>query len=280
MTLMRSLGRGPAALLALAVVPLLTAACDQRSAPAAPPPASDAASQAPAPDEPGKGVIAQAAIWGATRDKVDVDVGSELDDNWYVVLDGSGSMGDAACSGGRRGGRIVDAEDAAVAFERRLPPDANLGLYVFDNRAWGERVALGHGRSNRADFEAAVRSVRAGAGTPLGPSLESAYAALSHQAARQGGYGTYHIVVATDGQATEPQAHDPEGQMNAAVDKIVTSPIVLETIGFCIDNGHALNRPGRTVYRNAMNPDDLNRGLSEILAETDSFSDDAKRGAP
>ena len=50
------------------------------------------------------------------------------------------------------------------------------------------------------------------------------------------------------------------------------SPIVLHTIGFCIDSKHALNQAGRTIYKAADNPEALRQGLSDVLAEAPQFA--------
>ena len=186
--------------------------------------------------------------------------------NYYVVFDGSGSMSESACSGGNSGGRIVPAREAMARFGAALGPADNLGLYVFDARGAGERVSLGSGQLNRALYAREVRSVIAGSGTPLGDALYKAYYALRNQSVRQNGYGEYHIVVVTDGEATDGAI------MAKAVAEISKTPVILETIGFCIAEGHALNRHGQTVYRNAMNPAELTRGLEAVLAETETFS--------
>lgn len=235
-----------------------------------------AAERPPATVPLAAGIISQTAQWG-TEGKDNIDPAGMLADNWYAIFDGSGSMADGTCSSGKKGGRIVDARDAMISFERRIPANANLGLFVFDTYSREEKVKLGNGPTNRGDFEKAIRRTSAGSDTPLGLSLKTAMDALAAQASKQGGYGTYHIVVATDGL---PNGKEGEDALVRAVDEIVKTPIVLETIGFCIDGGHPLNRPGQTIYHNAMNPADLNKSLEEILAETDAFTDDLNGTKP
>jgi Ca-activated chloride channel family protein len=187
--------------------------------------------------------------------------------NYYTIVDGSGSMTSTECSGDppNRNGRIVPAREAMIRFGKRLPSNANLGLYVFDRIAWRERVALDHGEVNRQAFVEAVAHIEAGGNTPLGAALMVAYEALRKQSLLQNGYGEYHIVVETDGAASDADV------MERAVKLITKSPIILETIGFCIAQGHALNQPGFTIYRNAMNPTELSKGLDAIFAESDVF---------
>jgi len=183
--------------------------------------------------------------------------------NYYVVLDASGSMNEVACSAGRR--KIEAAQDALAAFASSVPPTANLGLAVFENRGLAERVPLGVG--NRDAFNQGVTRVVAGAGTPLRSAIELGYRRLTSQGQRQLGYGEYHLVVVTDGHASDGQ--DPREIVNKLLSE---SPVVLHTIGFCIGERHALNQPGRSYYRAADDPEALRRGLDAVLAEAPSFS--------
>lgn len=49
------------------------------------------------------------------------------------------------------------------------------------------------------------------------------------------------------------------------------SPIQIHTIGFCIGPDHSLNIPGRTMYKAADNPQQLEKGLQDVLAESETF---------
>jgi hypothetical protein len=90
---------------------------------------------------------------------------------------------------------------------------------------------------------------------------------IEYQARRQLGYGEYHMVVVTDGEASRYE--DPR----SIVDSIIaTTPIVLHTIGFCIDARHSLNQPGRILYRQANDLEGLRKGLQDVLAEAPRFT--------
>jgi hypothetical protein len=182
--------------------------------------------------------------------------------NYYVVLDGSGSMNDQDCSGGVS--KMDAAREALAAFAQSVPEHANLGLAAFDGTGISERLPLGTG--NRDAFVQAVREVWADGGTPLAETIELAYAHLLEQGRVQLGYGEYHLVVVTDGIASPGQ--DP----TQGIERILAeSPVLLHTIGFCISDDHALNQPGRTYYRAADNPQALRKGLDEVLAEAPAF---------
>ena len=138
-------------------------------------------------------------------------------------------------------------------------------LAVFDAKGLSERLSLG--ADNRDAFRQAVKAVSVNASTPLRSALELAYDRLLQQGRRQLGYGEYHLVVVTDGQASKGEDPTP------AVNRILAeSPVVVHTIGFCIGERHPLNQPGRTYYRSANNPQALQQGLEKVLAEAPDFS--------
>lgn len=183
--------------------------------------------------------------------------------NYYVVLDGSGSMLREDCSGGVP--KIDAALSALREFVAAVPPEANLGLAVFDDAGLTERVTLASG--NRPAFLRALDQVRASGGTPLRSSIELGYQQLLTQGQRQLGYGEYHLVVVTDGHP-DPDSEDPAETVDALLS---STPVVLHTIGFCIGNDHVLNQPGRSFYVAADSPDQLQAGLTSVLAESPSF---------
>jgi len=183
--------------------------------------------------------------------------------NYYVILDGSGSMNNVQCSAGAP--KIDAARIAVAAFAQSLPAGANLGLAVFDRSGLSERLPLAPG--NRERFVQALQAIEADGSTPLRSAVALAYDRLLAQGRRQLGYGEYHLVTVTDGKASDGQ--DPRRFVG---DVLAESPVVLHNIGFCIDDRHSLNQPGRTFYRAADNPESLRRGLSEVLAEAPEFS--------
>ncbi|MEN8207310.1 MAG: vWA domain-containing protein [Pseudomonadota bacterium] len=182
--------------------------------------------------------------------------------NYYVVLDGSGSMGERGCSG--RDTKIQVARKAIAAFARSLPQNANFGLAVFTNSEMQELIPLGHDNHNRAND--VLSRVDAAGNTPLRSAINLAYRKLTEQGERQQGYGEYHLVVVTDGLASEGE--DP---IRVVKGMLAESPVNLHTIGFCIGTNHILNQPGRSYYRAADNPEELSKGLEDVLAEAPSF---------
>jgi len=186
--------------------------------------------------------------------------------NYYVVLDGSGSMSSRGCSGNKT--RTVVAKESLIAFSGALPLEDNLGLLVFDSKGVSERVALN--QNNREEFIKKVKEAGADSGTPLKSAIYKAIDKIKVQAGKQLGYGEYHLVIVTDGEAGYSQ--DPEGAIQYI---IKNTPIVVHTLGFCIGSNHSLNQEGLTLYKSADNPEELLKGLKEVLAESEEFSVDA-----
>lgn len=183
--------------------------------------------------------------------------------NYYVIMDSSGSMKEVQCSGNKT--KSEAAKIALAQFARVVPGDARMGLAVFDGYGIAERIPLG--LENRNQFIAAVNATTPGNGTPLHDAILLGYRRLEDSARRQAGYGEYHLVIITDGQAY-PEDQDPTPVVAYILEQ---SPVAIHTIGFCIGTDHSLNQPGRTIYRAADNPQELLEGLEEVLAESPAF---------
>jgi Ca-activated chloride channel homolog len=194
------------------------------------------------------------------------DIGTLADSltqkNIVMVFDGSGSMQKSGCSGDNT--KIEVARQVVTAWADTVPEDANLGLIVFDHSGFSIRLPLG--QKNRAQFRAEIAKVVADYKTPLTQSLSTAYQMLTEQGRKQLGYGEYTVVIVTDGAANDVV------KLEQTVDYVLQkSPIMIYTIGFCINSDHTLNTKGRTVYRAANNPEELRQGLQDVLAESESF---------
>ena len=195
--------------------------------------------------------------------KVYTDAAKLLTTNYYVMLDASGSMADQKCSGNVT--KMQVAAQALGKFAQSVPTDANFGLAIFNGAVTSkELIPLGSHRLNVAQVAASIVPT---ATTPLASAMEFSYKKITEQAQRQLGYGDYYLVMLTDGIADKGQEAD------RIVPKILSeSPIQIYTIGFCISENHSLNQPGRTVYRSANDPQSLQQGLQDVLAESPDFN--------
>ena len=221
----------------------------------------------PTPVKPAKmevGMLEEIGRWPFVGEEKEVELlDSDLNrKNFVVIFDGSGSMGDKKCSGDKTKADV--AKDAVSEWSKSVPEGANLGLIVFDQSGLSVRLPLGI--NNRDQFRQKVQAVIPNYKTPLATSLDRAYQMLNVQGRRQLGYGEYSIVVVTDGVANDPAA------LGRGVLKITAgSPVMINTIGFCIATNHSLNQAGRTIYKGANDPAALKRGLEEVLAESETF---------
>ncbi|MBI2570835.1 MAG: VWA domain-containing protein [Candidatus Schekmanbacteria bacterium] len=191
------------------------------------------------------------------------EVEAKLARNFYFVLDGSGSMSAGDCAG-RLGTKIAAAVWASEQFLQSVEPGANVGLFVFDRAGDSERVPLG---GDRAAFLGALRETVADGKTPLASAIRAGGAALSKQRKRQLGYGEYHLIVVTDGQATDDK---PGGTLARAVREAGAAGTLISTIGFCLGRDHDL-REGSYAYRTADDPEQLREALRAVTAETESY---------
>jgi Ca-activated chloride channel homolog len=182
--------------------------------------------------------------------------------NYYVILDASGSMNEAACQGG--GTKMELARTALASFVSSMRPNANLGLLVFDERGVREVVPLA--TDNRQAFIQAVQETRASGSTPIRSSITMAVRNIGEEARRQMGYGEYNLVVVTDGEAD--QGEDPTSIVGEILGK---TPVLIHTIGFCIGENHSLNQKGKTFYKSADNIQELKAGLADVLAEATNY---------
>lgn len=175
--------------------------------------------------------------------------------NFYFIMDGSGSM-EERCAGEEK---IIGAKWAARQFLEKIPQDVNLGLYVFDRKGEGERVALGS--NNREQLLGAIDAMKASGSTPLARAIRFGADRLVAQYKHQLGYGQYALIVVTDGQAY---------WLEDAVRYAAQYGFPVHTIGFCIEGDHPLRKLAFS-YRAAGNAQELARGLKEITAEPATF---------
>lgn len=187
--------------------------------------------------------------------------------NLVVVLDGSGSMTERSCDSGNFP-KMQVAKATLARFAEETPADVNLGLVTFSRNQVAIASPLAAGPGARAAFLNGVQALTPDGRTPLGAAIEAARDQLAARAVAQSGFGEYHIVVVTDGAASDPDA------LRAAIrDVAFGTPIQISTLGFCIGAGHDLNRPGVTAYRSAASADDLMAGLRQVLAEAAAYTD-------
>lgn len=204
-------------------------------------------------------------VWPPVSDEAVTLADDYFYNNIVLVLDMSGSMEEQTCE------QADVSKDAAskVAIREFLadvPADTNLGFVVFEGGT--NRVMAPLARNNEAVILDALNRVHPNGGTPLGVSVKVAYDMLLEQGRAQQGYGTYRMLIVTDGAASDETLLDKNVGVVAK-----HTPVEIFTAGFCIDKGHTLYQPGLTEFRTAGNIAQLKDSMKAVLAESNSFDD-------
>lgn len=181
--------------------------------------------------------------------------------NFYFLFDMSGSM-DENCSGKRK---IDGAKEAIARFLKNIPDDVNIGLMVFGTgRGDGFAEELPIGSGNKDEFLKIINSLEPGGGTPLGEALLASVDKVIEQYKKQLGYGTYRIIIITDGEQTGIDLKQP-------CDYLAQHGFIgLYSIGLCMKSSHTLKKYSLS-YRDANNYEELEQALVEATAESDVF---------
>jgi Ca-activated chloride channel family protein len=181
--------------------------------------------------------------------------------NFYFLFDMSGSM-DENCSGKRK---IDGAKEAIARFLKNIPDDVNIGLMIFgtrDGEGYSETLPIGSG--NKDKFLNIINSLEPGGKTPLGEALLASVDKIIEQYKKQLGYGTYRIIIITDGEQTGIDLKQPCNYLAQH------GFIGLYSIGLCMRSSHTLKKYSLS-YRDANNYEELEQALVEATAESDVF---------
>ena len=180
--------------------------------------------------------------------------------NFYFVVDVSGSMGEK-CSGRRK---IDGAKEAVTRFMKNIPDDVNIGLMLFGTRGDDFAEALPITAGNKEEFLNIINSLQPNGRTPLGEALLASVDKIVEQYKKQLGYGTYRIIVITDGEQTGIDLKEP-------YDYLARHGFIgLYSIGLCMKTSHTLKKYSLS-YRDANDYEELEEALVEATAESDVF---------
>lgn len=178
-------------------------------------------------------------------------------DHVVVVLDASGSM-DARMADGTR--RMDAAKNALAAVLGTLPPTTHVGVLVFSAGNLSDEWVHPLGPRRGDSLERAVRLPEPGGGTPLGAYIKQGADRLLEARAKGYGYGTYRLLVVTDGEAHDSTLVDRH------VPDIMSRGITIDAIGVDMKENHTLARKVHS-YRRADDPASFARALAEVFAE-------------
>lgn len=171
-----------------------------------------------------------------------------------IVLDDSGSMGSDI---GPAKTAVIDALAAMSENDLVAVLALNAGTVL-------PFTAVGDARATLPDL---LEPIRSDGSTPLTRSIQSAQGLLEAEAATMRAFGTFRLIVTTDGQA------DNDGDLDRAVEALAArTPIQLTTIGIGIKGGHVLRREDLGSFVDVVDVDALKEALQAAVAENTDFS--------
>ena len=185
-------------------------------------------------------------------------------DNVVVVVDASGSMGTPMK--GSNTDRMTVAKNALQQVLGQIPETTHVGVLVFPAGNWVYPL----GPRDDTRLAGAIDSITAQGGTPLGQYMKLGADALLGARKKQFSYGTYRLLVVTDGEANDPdlvEGYTPD---------IVSRGITIDAIGVEMQSQHTLATKVHS-YRSADDPKSLRRAITEVFAEV-SATDAGKTG--
>ncbi len=187
-------------------------------------------------------------------------------DNVVIVLDASGSMnGDI--------GNVIKMDAAKSALHQVLatvPETTHIGLLVFSAKNLRNDWVYPLGPRDDVKLKAAINLPQASGGTPLGNYIKKGADRLLQERQKQYGYGSYRLLVVTDGEASDASIMERNTRL-----VLQRGVISLDVIGVGMKQRHTLATMSHS-YRKANDPESLTRAIKEVFAEV---SADAAGGA-
>ncbi len=178
-------------------------------------------------------------------------------DNVVIVVDASGSMAEQM---GNSSMIKLDAAKAAIKeVLRGIPAETQIGLLVFSSapsQGWVYPLSP----RNDASLYPAIDGLQYGGGTPLGHFMKLGADELLKAREKQYGYGSYRLLIVTDGEASDTQLVD------RYTPDIISRGITMDVIGVDMKSAHTLARKVHS-YRAADDPESLTRAIQQVFAE-------------
>lgn len=185
-------------------------------------------------------------------------------DNIVVVLDASGSMRDRMTKAGKM--KMEAAKEALKAVMRELPPTTNVGLLVFSSKNLKTDWVYPLKPVDAVALEKAIDLPQPGGGTPLGAYLKKGTDALLKQRHAQHGFGTYRLLVVTDGKASD------QPLVTRYLPDVMSRGITVDVIGVDMASDLSLATQVHS-YRRADDPESLVAAVKNVFAEVGSQND-------
>ena len=180
-------------------------------------------------------------------------------DQVVIVLDASGSM-KQTMPGSQMQTKMDAAKDALIDVLSNIPQTTHIGLLVFSASNLRDDWAYPLGPRDDNRLLPAIRSIDPSRGTPLGEYIKKGADRLLEARDRAFGYGTYRLLVVTDGEASDSDLVDDY------TPDVLARGIRVDVIGVAMDQDHTLATMVNT-YRRANNAATLKQAIAEVFAE-------------
>ncbi|MHA2279839.1 MAG: vWA domain-containing protein [Promethearchaeota archaeon] len=193
-------------------------------------------------------------LWGQQTEQV-------YRDNVIMVVDASGSMGDPWT--GTDDQKMGIARQAMNTVLEQVDENTQIGILVFGGSRSNWIYPLGP--KNDAALIEAIEGIRTGGGTPLGTNIKKAADTLMLQRDKQFSYGSYRLLIVTDGEAS---GSGEVGKMEKYTPEVIARGINVNVIGVDMGKEHALAKlVGDHRYRAADNPASLTKAIEAVFGE-------------
>lgn len=182
-------------------------------------------------------------------------------DNVIIVLDASGSMGGNMGNTGMT--RMTAAKKALEQVLLQVPESTHIGLLVFSAKGVKNEWIYPLGPRDDEALRAAINKPQPGTGTPLGKYIKIGADALLQARKKQYGYGSYRLLIVTDGEASDPKL------VEKYVPEVIARGITTDVIGVDMKKSHTLATKVHS-YRSAGDAEALAGAIAEVFAEVSS----------
>ncbi|MFC1601454.1 VWA domain-containing protein [Candidatus Sumerlaeota bacterium] len=179
-------------------------------------------------------------------------------DNVVIVLDASGSMN--SNMRGTQKKKMDAAKDALREVLKQAPSTTHIGLLVFSASNVRNDWVYPLGPRDDARLAQAINLPKANGSTPLGAYIKKGGDRLLAQRKAQHGYGSYRLLIVTDGEASDRRL------VEKYAPDVVSRGITVDVIGVDMESNHTLATKVHS-YRRANDPQALRTAVAAVFAE-------------
>lgn len=175
-----------------------------------------------------------------------------------ILLDASGSMNDPMP--GTHIQKMSVAQNALKTVLNQITPDTRVGLLTFSSINRPDPWVYPLGPLNMDQLGQALATLTPGGETPLGVYIKKAADRLLEERKKNFGYGTYKLLIVTDGEAQD------QNLVDRFTPDVVSRGITMDVIGVAMKKDHTLATRVHS-YRRADDPEALTQALIQVFAE-------------